>query len=141
MKRIYKRLTRIPEQKSQARPEMIALHDVSIDARVTKMVQPDTHWVEVDRSEQMLYLYFNSDIIKAWQVSTGRPAVGKENPSDKGVYLVITFMRNIRWGVLRMQGRVGGFRMCPGLSGFMASWRSTAHIGITTLERRYLMAA
>ena len=86
----YKLLKRIGGQVSQSRPEMIPLHNVQIDARVTKMVQPDSYWVEVDKSEQMLYLYFNSEIQKAWRVSTGRPGGPnlKSMATRPGVYKV-----------------------------------------------------
>lgn len=102
MARVYKRLPRVEHQVSQARPEMIPLHDVSIDARVTRMVQPDTHWVEVDRSEQMLYLYYNSEIIKAWQVSTGRPGGPglKSRATRPGVYRVYNLYEKYpMWGI------------------------------------------
>ncbi len=104
MKRTYKQLTRIAGQVSQARSDLIPLHqaDQVVDPRVIRLVKPDEYWVEVDRSQQVLYLYFYMEIVGAWLVSTGRPGGPrrKSRATRPGVYRVYgLYERYPMWGI------------------------------------------
>lgn len=94
MARSYRRLTKVEQT---PRPILDPKHDVLIDARVTKLVKPDAYWIEVDRAEQVLYLYRNTEIIKAWRVSTGKPPNRVTRP---GVYKVYSLYEKYpMWGI------------------------------------------
>ena len=92
---------RIEGQVSQSVPEMAQLHDVPIDARVTKLVRGADKWIEVSLDEQVLYLYSGSDILSAYRVSTGRPGTPtrKSMATRKGVYRMYALYESYpMWG-------------------------------------------
>jgi len=97
----YKRLTRIDGQVSQFMPELVKMHDVPIDARVTKLVKENDVWIEVSLDEQVLYLYEGSELKSAYRVSTGRPGTPtrKSMATRKGVYRIYALYEKYpMWG-------------------------------------------